>query len=230
MKKIVERIRKILSLAGNNPSEKEAALAAEKAQELLIRHNLTMADVPLSSAAAERVVEEFGESGRWRAYEKSLMTVVAKAHLCKALIGRKGIVSFIGRESNAQVARYMFGYLRETIYRLGLESWMENKPKFHGVHGKTYIGSFGLGAVKRIGERLDTRRFGNGGTRALVLREGAAASRFIAGKYRVRKSRASVRSFSSGAYENGVEAGRHVTLAAGGVGAGNRRRMLGPER
>ena len=40
--KIIERIRKLLALAGNNPNEAEAALAMEKAQAELALHNLSM--------------------------------------------------------------------------------------------------------------------------------------------------------------------------------------------
>lgn len=44
-KKILLQIRKLLALAGNNPNENERHAAAEKAQDLLAKYNLTMAQV-----------------------------------------------------------------------------------------------------------------------------------------------------------------------------------------
>ena len=42
--KVVERIKKLLSLA-SSPNEHEAKMAAEKANELLLRFNLTASEV-----------------------------------------------------------------------------------------------------------------------------------------------------------------------------------------
>lgn len=45
MEKIVAKIQKLFALAGNNPSEQEAASALLKAQALLAKYNLSQADV-----------------------------------------------------------------------------------------------------------------------------------------------------------------------------------------
>lgn len=49
---LVNRIAKLLALAGNNPSENEAALAAAKAAELMSEHNITLAQVALAQGDA----------------------------------------------------------------------------------------------------------------------------------------------------------------------------------
>ena len=43
--KIIETIKKCLALASNNPSEEEARAAALKAQQLLAKYNIALADV-----------------------------------------------------------------------------------------------------------------------------------------------------------------------------------------
>jgi len=53
--KLAERIRKLLALAGNNPSEAEAAMAMERASALLAEHNLTMAEVETLGTDDERI-------------------------------------------------------------------------------------------------------------------------------------------------------------------------------
>ena len=42
MNKMLEKVKKLLALAGNNPSEEEAQAAALKAQELIAQYNLDM--------------------------------------------------------------------------------------------------------------------------------------------------------------------------------------------
>jgi len=42
---IIRKVQSLLALAGNNANEQEAALAMEKAQELLAKYNLDMAEI-----------------------------------------------------------------------------------------------------------------------------------------------------------------------------------------
>ena len=46
---ILEKIRKLLALAGNNPDEHEATLASERAQEMLLKYNLSLFEVENAS-------------------------------------------------------------------------------------------------------------------------------------------------------------------------------------
>ena len=45
MEKIIERIKKLLALSGNNSNEYEREVAMQAAQELLEKHNLEMTDI-----------------------------------------------------------------------------------------------------------------------------------------------------------------------------------------
>lgn len=62
--RIIEKIRKCLVLANNNPSEEEAKAAALQAQKLLAKYNISMADV----TELEQEVEELWTYVYW--YEK----------------------------------------------------------------------------------------------------------------------------------------------------------------
>lgn len=55
--KIIEKIKKCLELANNNPSEEEAKSAALMAQKLLAKYNISMSDVEDVSSECEEVVE-----------------------------------------------------------------------------------------------------------------------------------------------------------------------------
>lgn len=52
MNKMLEKVQKLLALAGNNPSEQEAKAAAMKAQKLIAQYNLDM-----SALSSEEVIQ-----------------------------------------------------------------------------------------------------------------------------------------------------------------------------
>jgi len=140
--KLIKRLQALLALAdvSRNSSEREAALAMAKAQELLAEHNLTMASVFSTDASADVEKREKTEVGGLRhgngrgamyKYQHELMYAIASANFCKHFIhttgqtwnGRRhtaGVKSHVllGRESNVIACRLMFEYLNETMERL----------------------------------------------------------------------------------------------------------------
>lgn len=56
--KIIEKIRKCLALANNNPSEEEAKAAALMAQKLLAKYNISLVDVEQLEGKSEEIIEE----------------------------------------------------------------------------------------------------------------------------------------------------------------------------
>jgi hypothetical protein len=65
---LIEKVRKLLALA-ESPNENEAALAAEKAQELMLRHGIDMAQVAAASGKSTIGAEEGKTRGKvdpWR--------------------------------------------------------------------------------------------------------------------------------------------------------------------
>src|SRR3712207_287418 len=71
--RVVERIKKLLALTSSqNPNE--AALAASKAQELLFRHNLSMAMVEAATEGGNSayVADRF-DSGGWMHWRRRLL-------------------------------------------------------------------------------------------------------------------------------------------------------------
>ncbi len=159
---IVTKIRKLLKLAADPSNPHEAALAAEKAQELLFRHKLEMADV------AEDTYEGVIEADRnpilqpWR---KMLAAVLCRFNFCR-LLEWSGGVKFIGSAADVATVLYLYTYLSRTIYRLARESWETRVQDFTdpvlGRHPaldeegaeEMWKDSFRIGAVEIIGVRL----------------------------------------------------------------------------
>ena len=97
LQSLLERVRKLLRLAaqGSGATEHEAALAADKANELLLKANLTLGDVELGAAAtAQGVSREELKTGHddiiitnedWKI---DLLRATARANLCRVITHR----------------------------------------------------------------------------------------------------------------------------------------------
>lgn len=145
--KIINQIKKLLALA-DSANEHEASLAAGKAQELMMRYNLTLSSIGESSeediSISETTLDEWGRHISWRSI---LITGVSRSNYCDAiLVTAKGMqaVKLIGRSTNASIATSMYEYLAKTIDRLALQA--------DGNRG--YKNSFRLGCASRIAQRL----------------------------------------------------------------------------
>jgi hypothetical protein len=126
---IVERIRKLLRLAEDTgATEAEAAAALERANALLIRHNLTLDRIAAASgaAAAPTVTEQAiraGWRGNWRA---SLIYLLAKHNLCEpfsSLVGRVESVVVVGRPANVAATHAMFDWIAAQLERFAQAEW-----------------------------------------------------------------------------------------------------------
>src|SRR3954454_9262567 len=77
--RIVDRVKKLLALSSSqNPHE--AALAAAKAQELLFKHNLSLAlvEAELPGGRHSRYVNDRFDSGGWMDWRRRLLAAVAR--------------------------------------------------------------------------------------------------------------------------------------------------------
>lgn len=163
--KVLDKIRKLLALTAS-PNENEAAVAATKAQQLLLQHKLTMADVdaemgteeePVTHSTVDMGVGPF-EVYRWAL---ALASGVCQATFCnyvwhKGFVTRHGVVgrkcvSFIGRPLDVEAAKELYTWLGTQIYRMGLESISE-RPL--GTDATRWRNSFLDGCALRVERRL----------------------------------------------------------------------------
>ena len=152
MNKIISKIQKLLALS-ESPNQKEAESAAIKAQELLIKHNLSMEQVEnIDLGMDEKEVLSMGRIPLWIS---SLLTGIADAYMCTSISTfgwRKHSVTLIGRNANVKVTYSMFVYLKNVIYSLGKE---EKEKYFRSGYGIRYMNQFRLGLAFGVSQRLD---------------------------------------------------------------------------
>ena len=151
---ILKKIDKLLALAGNNPNENEAISAALKAQELMAKHNIELAEVQGAESGQEITKETYTPKksshyvSKWK---YSLSQIIAKNFCCKTYsLGRDAIV-FYGYEKDAKIAQQVFGFLFETGNKLADKYYRKCKKAGRETKGilNTYLSGFCAG-IKEV--------------------------------------------------------------------------------
>lgn len=155
--KILERIRKLLALSTSS-NEYEAALAASRAQDLLLKYNLEMSQIEQ---------KEGDEVERWdfrtplaETWLDVLINGIATNNMCRVIRGKgykdgyRDGAKFVpgkevrhyymfGKKPNLEVTVYMYSYLAAEIDRLTPEG-----------KNATYVRAFRIGAASKVAERM----------------------------------------------------------------------------
>jgi hypothetical protein len=248
MSTIEEKIRKLIALAGNNPSVHEAAAAFARAQELAAKHAIDLDalacdraeadDAPRVESIQTRTIDTLGKIPAWR-YQ--LLTEIAKVNRCKTFswyendgTGPRRTLHAYGQPSDLDTVAYMYAAISREIERLALAAARGK--------GRSWGRNFRLGAVHEIGQRLrEAQRsavqsareqaFADGGETALVRIDRALvhAGEIAETVDRYGRERLKLRSgggfqgAGSYGYGEGRAAGRGVSIGGGrAVGTGPR--------
>lgn len=106
--KVLEKIKKLLALAGNNPSEEEAKAAMLKAQELMLRYHIENPE----TINNDKVVAVYYDLGSRRKTEFVLLISVLVADNFRSRTVHSGQkIYFIGFEADAKAAMEVYVYL-----------------------------------------------------------------------------------------------------------------------
>lgn len=146
---IVEKIQKLLALA-TSPNEHEAQLAATKANELLIKHNLSV-DQVASITNEDHYTNNEVYTNKVMAFEVRWVMMVIRKHFFVDPVyktshryGTKKTAAqvwFVGKKTNVQVASYIFNFLvqkyRQLWKQYQLESGAPNESKASYYQGLT---------------------------------------------------------------------------------------------
>lgn len=159
---IIDKVRKLRSLADNNKSLEEAATAARLAEELLQKHAIEEAELEITLGSSEQVEEDQTALTDWKqkqtVWQNVLLTHLCKAYSCEGVLKWKGSnLGFyaIGRPSDLQTLRYQYSYFVLELTRLA--SYLA-PPTLGRGSGKTWHKSFYLGATRAIGDALATSK------------------------------------------------------------------------
>lgn len=215
---ILEIIRKCLSLSRSS-SEHEAALAAAKAQELLFKYNLTMAEVQTDEKKrkSDRIIRTEQDltarknDGKWQIH---LASALARYNFCDLLYWSNRVL-FIGEQNNTEVCQELFHWLTIQLHQMATKAvreytgW-ERKPVFRR--------GFYEGAVQiiraRLYEQWETLRQQSVKSTALVVSNSEAIQEYIQVNFpKVREARVHQGTSSIDGLMAGREAGKQVDIS-----------------
>lgn len=159
--KIIERLKKLLALAGNNPSQEEAQAAMAKAQAVAIEHGIDLAMLGESQAENEtEIIRDEMEFGQ------RLPTV--NNYVCNILIGFFNVkiitsggrhngrkLIFVGKRDDIQTAKYIYSWLAETMVRCW-HSYYQNTTGIALSHKQSYL----LGFYNGLSNKLQSNKRG----------------------------------------------------------------------
>ena len=178
---IIEKISALLRMAEHpNSNEHEAALALEKAQALLLRHNLDRSQLAMgesdsaktNNSIAKEILLNVGDEHdfRWRAH---LLNIIAKNNLCYMVMStEKKSCHLFGSTHNISAVLGMYSWVKEQLEKMAIEKLILYSFVNEGKErpGQFYVGFF-QGAAQIINDRLKgpMEEFSYGTGRDLVL-------------------------------------------------------------
>jgi hypothetical protein len=164
---VIEKIKQLFAMAEHpNSNENEAAIALEKAQELLFRHNLTRGDIAgeVKDNTPSGIGEIDGTESNGYIWKRYLLSVLAKNSLCSTVVTpSKKQWHLFGSYDNVKAVLEMYHWIVPELESICLRAWKQYTGYEKAVSFKK---SFYLGAIstinKRLAESLETFKAGPG--------------------------------------------------------------------
>ena len=208
--KILEKIKKLLALAGNNPSQEEAQAAAAKAQALLAEYNLTLEDTEEKS---EEIGFSYFDTGVDRAWKYDLASVIARNFRCKCLWWGKARVGFYGYKHDTEVAAQVFEFLFWSIRR-NLRKVKKQAKEQNGT-AKGVIFSYSKGFIQGVKDTLDAQCTALMVVTPKEVNEAYTGYCNSVGVKSMNTHRRDAKDFNFDTYEKGVQDGKNTMQSRG---------------
>ena len=110
--KVIDKIKKLMALSKSS-NEHEAQLAMTRAQELLLKHHLTMDDIKDKEAGLKVIEIDIIKGKRIPNWKLVLAKTLSKNLRCKSIVvnpGDTNYVRIVGGEEDAEVVELLFIY------------------------------------------------------------------------------------------------------------------------
>lgn len=153
--KMLTKIRNLFDLSKNNPNENEAIAAALKAQELMAKYDIGIAEIEGTQIDKEiaHLVYSNTEKHEMKKWKLSLCTVIAPNFKCRFYVHNKTDVVFYGYKGDATIALETFTFLYNTGNKLAIKYY--NQMKKAGKPTKGVMNDYLLGFISGIRDALD---------------------------------------------------------------------------
>lgn len=194
---LMNKVNKLLALAGNNPSQQEANAAYTKAQKLIAEYNLNMDEF---EGKDEEIVMMPATHSNNEGYRTHLSVIIGKNFRCRPMMCGN-IVNFVGYKTDVEVCIQVFNHAYKVSHNAGLR--LERQYRKQGLSTKGVANSYWRGFMDGIKEVLDEQ------CRALMIivpdEVNKHADEMSGGRY---KGGMRQTGFSSSSYNEGKADGR----------------------
>lgn len=146
---LMNKVNKLLALAGNNPSQEEANAAYLKAQKLIAEYNLNMDEF---SEDKESIVMMPATHSNNEGYRTTLAMILAKNFRCRVIMSGNQ-VNFIGYKTDAEVCVQVFNHAYKVSHNAGLR--LERQARKEGRSTRGVANCYWMGFCAGIREVLD---------------------------------------------------------------------------
>lgn len=220
----IQKIKKCLKLAENNPNQNEAENAMLMAQRLMALHNIEARQlnlVELENNVVDTNITDYAKMPWWK---KSLSVIIGNNFKCEAYINVKsgGLarICFIGRKTDVDIATEVFHFAIKSIeynankyveiYKLKQEALHGKKPRNTVSIRNQYINGFLQGLQDKFRKQIEEEQWG------LVLVKDDAVMEAIRLKNLQKGNRQKVTmSDNPEAFVKGYKAGNEFEVASG---------------
>ena len=213
--KMIDKIHKLLALA-QSQNQHEAQLAMVKAQELLLKYNISLLDAETNW---NYIHKQIGEIGRKNPIKSLIGTILSKYFFIEAIWvfgydqhkNKEGrVLEIYGTHENIEMAEYVHDYLHNISEVL----WLEHRHK-KKIIGNRHRRTFIYGLLHGFSNKLETHVAENK-SRSLIWKGDPRLREY----YRRRNPRiCTERSYYSGsskdAYNSGLNKGKDLVIHKG---------------
>lgn len=153
--RLIDKLKKLLALAGNNPSQHEAELAMAKAQALAIENGIDLALIGnVDDNDDNEIVREDLELGQRLPTVNNFVTNILIEFFNVRIItsgnrtnGRR--VIFVGKRDAIETARYVYSWLGDTMVRCW-HNYYHNTPGTYLSFKQSYLLGFYNGLYNKL--------------------------------------------------------------------------------
>lgn len=198
---LLAKMQKLQTLASHNSATVgEAASAAGKLQELLLRHNLTQDILNIDPILWDTVVTNE------QAYE-ILLNSLCKANFCSCIsVSKTSKIRFVGATEHVTQVKFMFYWLWAIIEPMTIK---------HANRGKRAAESFRMGCCIAIAQRLTEMHRGvqqEPGMMDIILAKDARAKEALFAEYPNARRRIARTRIDNNHYQAGSSFGANISL------------------
>ncbi len=239
----IRRIGKLLALAGS-ANEHEAAIAMEKASQLMARHNLQQVQEDLHSEFTSLIIN--GKTKRLERWQHKICAILLRFFYVKVVTAslydplqdtHHKTIEIFGRQENVAIAEYCYAFLSGQLASL----WQQNRKKASGK-GIRARNSYYLGLLQGFHDKLlaqealtarprpekrETDRSADPGMAVLIRAEERELDQFVGMRFpRLRRRSGSGAMIYRDTFEQGRTDGGQIVLHKGVADQGSEQGLL----